>query len=40
MNKFTNPPDSVTGLVGLFFWIGLLSGALALLFSALSRIGG
>jgi len=40
MNKFTNPPDSLLGLVGLFFWIGLIAGAMALLFTALSRIGG
>ena len=40
MNKFTNPPDSILGLVALFFWIGLLSGAMALLFTALRKIGG
>ena len=40
MNKFTNPPDSILGLVGLFFWIGLLAGGMALLFSAFARMGG
>ncbi|HVR83890.1 MAG TPA: hypothetical protein VMU54_06225 [Planctomycetota bacterium] len=40
MNKFTDPPDSLMGVAGLIFWIGLLAGLMALLFTALSRIGG
>ncbi len=40
MNKFIHPPDSLAGLAGCLFWIGVLAGAMALLFSALSRIAG
>jgi len=40
MNTFTDPPDSVRGLVGLFFWISLLAGLMALLFATLAKIGG
>jgi hypothetical protein len=40
MNKFIHPPDSLAGLAGCVFWLGLLAGAMALLFSALSRITG
>jgi hypothetical protein len=40
MNKFTNPGDSLLGLAGCVFWIGLLAGFMALLFTTLSRIGG
>ena len=40
MNKFIDPPDSLTALVGLVFWIGLLAGVMALLFATLSKIGG
>ncbi len=40
MNKFIHPPDSLMGLVGLVFWIALLAGLLALLFTGLSRITG
>jgi len=39
MNKFIHPPDSLMGVVGLIFWIGLLAGLMALLFEALARIG-
>lgn len=40
MNKFINEPDSVMGLMGCVFWIGLLAGLMALLFTALSRVTG
>jgi hypothetical protein len=40
MNKFIHPPDSPAGLAGCAFWLGLLAGLMALLFTALSRIGG
>jgi hypothetical protein len=40
MNKFTNPPDSLAGLAGCAFWIGLLAGLMALLFTSLGRFGG
>ena len=40
MNKFMNPPDSLLGLTGCVFWIGLLAGLMALLFTGLSRITG
>jgi hypothetical protein len=40
MNKFIDPPDSLLGLAGCVFWVGLLAGAMALLFATLSRIGG
>ncbi|HZE98600.1 MAG TPA: hypothetical protein VE981_16330 [Planctomycetota bacterium] len=40
MNKFINLPDSLAGLVGCVFWIGLLAGTMALLFTALGRIVG
>ena len=40
MNKFINPPDSLAGLAGCLFWLGLLAGLMALLFTTLSRIGG
>jgi len=37
MNKFIHLPDSLAGLAGCIFWIGLLAGAMALLFATLSR---
>ena len=40
MNKFTNPADSLLGLAGCVFWIGLLAGVMALLFATLGRMGG
>jgi hypothetical protein len=40
MNKFIHDPDSLAGLAGCAFWIGLLAGFMALLFSALSKIAG
>jgi len=40
MNKFIHEPDSLMGLVGLVFWIGLLAGVMALLFTTLSRVAG
>jgi hypothetical protein len=40
MNKFIHEPDSLMGLVGLVFWIGLLAGFMALLFTTLSKIAG
>lgn len=40
MNKFTDPPDNLTGLFSLIFWIALLSGFMALLFTILARVGG
>ena len=40
MNKFIHEPDSVTGMIGLVFWIALLAGLMALLFTGLSRITG
>ena len=40
MNKFIHPPDSLMGLVGLVFWIGLLAGFVAILFATLSKIAG
>ncbi len=40
MNKFTDPPDSLAGLLGLIFWISLLAGFMALLFATLSKMGG
>lgn len=40
MNKFIHQPDSVMGIIGLVFWIGLLAGFMALLFTTLSRITG
>lgn len=40
MNKFINPPDSLIGLAGCVFWIGVLAGLMALLFTSLSGFGG
>ena len=40
MNKFIHDPDSLAGLAGCAFWIGLLAGFMALLVTALGRIGG
>jgi hypothetical protein len=40
MNKFIHPPDSLAGLAGCAFWIGLLAGFTALLFTSLARILG
>jgi hypothetical protein len=40
MNKFIHDPDSLAGLAGCLFWIGLLSGLMALLVTALSKIAG
>jgi hypothetical protein len=40
MNKFIHDPDSLAGLAGCAFWIGLLAGLMALLFTALGKIAG
>jgi hypothetical protein len=40
MNKFIDPPDSLLGIAGCVFWIGLLAGMMALLFATLGRIVG
>jgi hypothetical protein len=40
MNTFIKDPDSLAGLAGCALWIFLLSGLMALLFTALSRIAG
>jgi hypothetical protein len=40
MNKFTNPPDSLPGLLGCAFWLIFLSGAMTALVYVLARIGG
>jgi len=40
MNKFIHPPDSLAGLAGCVFWLGLLAGAMALLFVGLRGIAG
>ena len=40
MNKFTNPPDSLPGLLGCLFWLCFFSAAMTALVYVLARIGG
>lgn len=40
MNTFIKDPDSLAGLAGCVFWIALLAGLMALLFTGLSKIAG
>lgn len=32
MNKFIHDPDSLASLAGCFFWLAVLTGAMAILF--------
>ena len=36
MNKFINDPDSLASLAGCAFWLVVLAGMMALLFTALT----
>ena len=40
MNKFTNIPDGLPGMLGCCFRLRALSGAMTALVRILSRIGG
>ena len=35
MNKFINDPDNLGSLLGCAFWLAVLAGAMALLFSTI-----
>lgn len=39
MNKFTNLPDSLPGLLGCVFWLVFFSGAMTALVFVLARMG-